>query len=133
MANSAREFAIELDREFEKEVEGKLLQVVQKIGLETLARVVMKSPVDTGRFRGNWNVSINSADYSTSAKVDPLGPATIATGQTPILGLPEPEVIWISNGLPYANRLENGWSKQAPAGMVAVTVAEIETMFARMR
>jgi hypothetical protein len=133
MANTAREFAIELDRDFEEKVEGRLLEVVQKIGLETLARVVMKSPVDTGRFRGNWNVSINSADYSTSADVDPFGGATIARGQTPILGLPEPEAIWVSNGLPYANRLENGWSAQAPAGMVAVTVAEIETMFSRIQ
>jgi hypothetical protein len=31
----------------------------------------------------------------------------------------------ISNAAPYINRLEHGWSSQAPAGMVAVTLMEI--------
>jgi len=33
--------------------------------------------------------------------------------------------IFIVNGLPYINRLENGWSQQAPNGMVAITLAEL--------
>jgi hypothetical protein len=30
--------------------------------------------------------------------------------------------------MPYALRLEYGWSKQAPAGMVRVTVAEFQAV-----
>lgn len=30
----------------------------------------------------------------------------------------------LSNSRPYAERIENGWSKQAPVGMLGVTVAE---------
>lgn len=36
--------------------------------------------------------------------------------------------IYIANGLPYILRLENGWSKQAPAGMVAITLAELPSL-----
>jgi hypothetical protein len=36
------------------------------------------------------------------------------------------EIIYLTNSLPYARRLEYGWSKQAPAGMVRITVANFE-------
>lgn len=132
MANNAKQFAIELDQEFREKVEGRLLEVTQKIGMEVLSRVVLKSPVDTGRFRGNWTVSLNSPDLTVTEGVDPSGGATIARGSSVITGMEEPEVIWVANSLPYAWRLETGWSKQAPQGMVGVTVAEIEAMFNRV-
>lgn len=132
MASNARRFQIELDREFREKVEDQLLLVVQKIGMELLSRVVLKSPVDTGRFRGNWNVAIQAPDISTTDAVDKSGGPTITRGSSVITGLQEPQVIWVSNNLPYAQRLEDGWSGQAPQGMVAVSVAEIETMFARV-
>jgi hypothetical protein len=30
-------------------------------------------------------------------------------------------VIYLTNALPYARRLEYGWSKQAPSGMVRIS------------
>ena len=33
-------------------------------------------------------------------------------------------VTYLSNSLPYAVPLENGWSKQAPQGMVKLTAQE---------
>lgn len=129
---SAKQFAIELDKWFEDEVEEKIVLVAQKIGMEVLRRLIMKSPVNTGRFRGNWSVAIGSPDTSVKASVDKPGQATIAAGSAVINGLSEPQAIWLTNNLPYALRLENGWSQQAPAGIVAVTVTEIEAFFARV-
>lgn len=129
MANNAAEFSIELDKIFDEHVEGQVLTVLQKLAMEGLSRMVLKSPVDTGRFRGNWTVSVGNADLSTSEGIDPNGGATIARGSVPILAMSEPKVVWMLNSLPYANRLENGWSKQAPAGVVAVTVAELTAFF----
>lgn len=37
------------------------------------------------------------------------------------------EVI-IYNNLPYAERVENGWSKQAPAGMMKISLLEWNTL-----
>ncbi len=128
MAN-AREFGLHLDSLFQELVEEKIVQVTRLVALETLSRVVMKSPVDTGRFRGNWQVSVGGRATGTLARLDPSGQQTIAAGAAVIAHLDRPAMIFITNNLPYANRLENGWSKQAPAGMVAVTIAELNAHF----
>ncbi len=103
--------------------------VRKKIALQALQGVVYKSPVDTGRFRGNWLVGVEVIDLSTTSVPDPAGGLTVEKGTVKIEESVPMTAIWITNNLPYANRLENGWSKQAPAGMVAITVAEIETQF----
>jgi hypothetical protein len=128
MAN-AREFGLHLDSLFQELVEDQIAQVTRLVALEALSRVVMKSPVDTGRFRGNWQVSIGGRATGTLARLDPSGQQTIAAGAAVIARLDRPVAVFITNNLPYANRLENGWSKQAPTGMVAVTIAEINTHF----
>lgn len=132
MASNAKTFAIELDAEFREKVEDRLVEVVQKLGIDLLRRIVLKTPVDTGRARGNWFVTINAASGETTTAADKSGHATINRGSAVITGLTEPQAIWISNNLPYITALENGHSGQAPAGMVAVSIAELETFFARV-
>ena len=129
---NARTFSLDLDKWFKDEVEDKIMLITQKIGIEILRRVVMKSPVKSGRFRGNWSVAIGSPDTSVKNTTDKPGQATIAAGTLVITGLSEVQAIYLTNNLPYALRLENGWSQQAPAGVVAVTIAEIEAFFARV-
>jgi hypothetical protein len=126
MAQNAFQFALSLERLGEELTDEAMRQVTQKLALQALSGVVLKSPVDTGRFRGNWNVSIDTADRSVSDVADKGGTATIARGQGIITAVPPYRVIWLSNNLPYARRLETGWSKQAPAGVVALTLAELE-------
>lgn len=100
--------------------------VVRKTALDLLASVVSLSPVDTGRFRGNWQIGIGRLDTTTSTKTDETGELTIARGRDALIiweaGLP----IWIGNSLPYAQRLEHGWSHQAPSGMVRLTVQRFQ-------
>lgn len=129
---SAKEFRLGLDRWFKDEVEDRIVLAVQKIGMEALRRVVLKSPVDTGRFRGNWLVAIGSPADGTVARIDKTGGDTIRAGSAVITGLSEATAIYLTNNLPYAVALENGHSQQAPGGMVAVTMAELEAFFARV-
>lgn len=124
---NAFEFALNLEKIGEQLVDEALTELTKKIALMALRGVVMKSPVDTGRFRGNWNVSFGTPDYSFTEEVDPSGKAVLAKGTSVITKMPKFSVVWICNGLPYARALETGWSKQAPAGVVAITVAEIES------
>ena len=43
------------------------------------------------------------------------------------IGFASGDVVYFVNGLPYAYRLENeGWSKQAPAGMIKISVTEFD-------
>lgn len=87
----------------------------RKATFEVFRDVVLRSPVDTGRFRANWNVSYGAADVSTSTSTnESRGQAEAAKALT----LPVGGVTWLSNGLAYAEELEMGSSKQAPQGMV---------------
>lgn len=131
MTGNARQFALEIDREFAEQM-GDVHQAVAWIGLEAIKRVVMKSPVHTGRFKGNWALSVGMIDTATTVAVDPSGGATISRGQAAIAPYATREdfpMVYIQNNLPYAEPLENGHSKQAPAGMVALTVAELAAIW----
>ena len=95
--------------------------VARKATFELFRAVVLRSPVDTGRFRANWNASYGAADYATSASTDRGRGVQQAIRA---LTMPVGGIVYLSNGLPYASRLEYGWSKQAPNGMVRLSVLE---------
>ncbi|MBX5175323.1 HK97 gp10 family phage protein [Rhizobium lentis] len=125
---NAFNFGLDLRKFVDSIPEEMVKPVVQKFAMHALRGVVLKSPVDTGRFRGNWNVAVNRIDYSVTPETDRSGGSVIAKGMA-VIGAAEPgQAIYISNNLPYAVVLENGHSKQAPAGVVALTFAELESM-----
>lgn len=80
----------------------------QDMLLTGLRGVVLKTPVDTGRARGNWQVTAGAPASSVVATLDKSGSATLARGtadarQVPIYGLS-----FISNNVPYIGVLEYG-------------------------
>jgi hypothetical protein len=95
-------------------VEEQLAQRVRVIAMAMLNEIVLRSPVDTGRFRGNNIVSVGAPVYTASPDVDPTGAATIQKGLNAMSGLEPYTQVFIQNNLPYAQALENGHSKQAP-------------------
>lgn len=77
-----------------------------------------------GRFRGAWMVSIGTPDNTVGTVLDAEGRLTLEAHKAIIAGAKGGDVIHFRNNMPYAQRLEKGWSKQAPLGMVALTVVE---------
>src|SRR5216684_3015365 len=77
--------------------------VVRVIALQLLVRLVMKSPVDTGRFRGNWTVGVGAPTNLTTEEVDKGGGATIARGSQVIgtVDVAKAVSIFLTNHLPY--------------------------------
>lgn len=73
-----------------------------------------------GHFRGNWQLGIGALPVGEIPGADPTG----AAAQTRILAAVPDEaagrVYFIANNAPYAMRLEQGWSRQAPEGMVGL-------------
>lgn len=135
MTGDARQFALEIDREFAEQMGG-VRDAVAYVGLAGIRGVVMKSPVLTGRFRGNWSLTIGSISNTTTETVDPSGGPTIARAQGALSAYAAQEgfpMIYIQNSLPYAVPLEDGHSKQAPNGMMALTVAELAALWNGMR
>lgn len=121
----AKDFQIELDEEFAEKVEGGLLRLVQTVAMEVDAGVRAKTPVDTGNARASWNTSLNEPVYREQPAIGHPGNASAVAGMT------KPEVVYVTNSAEYISALENGHSKQAPQGMVALTIAEVEAKYSR--
>jgi hypothetical protein len=107
--------------------------VVKKIALEAFSGMVMKTPVDTGRARANWSVSIGKASGSTREAFDkqPFGMAPgaqQAQATATANGAKNGATIYVTNSLPYILPLEEGHSKQG-AHMVELTVQEIKSHY----
>jgi hypothetical protein len=106
---------------FAGEIEEVLTQRVRVIAMAMLNEIVLRSPVDTGRFRGNNIVSVGAPVYSTTESLDKSGAETIQRGLSAMTGLEPYTQVHIQNNLPYATALEDGHSKQAPGGVYAVS------------
>ena len=109
-------------RKFQAKTEAKMGRVVRKISLDMFTEVIMMSPVDTGRFRGNWQTAVGDAPSGTVELLDPDGNTVIAKASGAVADMKPGDVIYMANNLPYAEALEDGWSGQAPGGMVALTL-----------
>lgn len=104
-------------------------RLVRRAALATDAAVVIATPVDTGRARSNWQVELGQAAEGVigdpkdkKAVFDKSGRDAIATGTKTIEGYKSGSSVNITNNLPYIERLNDGWSAQAPAGFVEKAV-----------
>lgn len=123
--------------------------VVRKVCFDMGAKVIMRSPVDTGRFATNWQFGVNVIPVGIKRTGSDAGQKGVLRGRAAqkvnIAGVRKAAVneltkktesaragtvCYFVNNLPYAARLEyESWSKQAPAGMVGITVEEFDTFF----
>lgn len=113
----------------------KLLKVAQNSLMRVGGSIVAKSPVDSGRFKNNWLAAYGAADTTTTSNNAKTafgveGGAVIGRLKAKLNGLDVGQVFYFTNSLPYAQRLEYGWSQQAPAGMVRLSVANWQTIVA---
>lgn len=95
--------------------------------------IVKLSPVDTGRFRGNWQATGNSPAPQSLNNYDPDGGETRNSLRRQIYALARDnntKVIYISNRLDYAQGLEFGSSNQAPSGVLGVVQKRLGRYFA---
>lgn len=115
-----RRFEFDLE-EFAKELNIAVKTVVVKIALDLHSKVSFRTPVDTGRARASWDVKEGSPSEFVPPPGNYGGPKPVGAG-----GLKGEEVIFVTSAVHYVEFLENGSSKQAPAGMVDISIAEIE-------
>lgn len=115
------------------------------VALELFTSVVKATPVDTGRARGNWQASIGSA-ITTQGFDNESGAVSKIQAEVARFGMGS--VIFLSNNLPYIGALEfglygtgpsatekttrDGYSVQAPYGMVRVNVKRIKGRIGRI-
>lgn len=104
----AHSFSIAL-KTIGKSVPPKLMsQVQRKLLLGALKRIVKRTPVDTGRARGNWQVSQGVPAASVVDITSKNGVTANAIGDSVIAGLAPFSLAFITNNLPYIRVLEYG-------------------------
>ena len=124
---------------FQRKTVNKMDKIVRKVALELFARIIYKTPVDTGRARSNWQVSIGTPAAGTVEIDDKSGKATVSQATAKSAGFKAGDTIYLANNLPYIRRLEEGgygegpktvggFSRQAPQGMVTLTVQEFSAV-----
>jgi len=89
----------------------------------TVGRLYDNSPVLTGLFRSNHNVSIGkryTGDFGITDKDTVVGDAKSKINE---FNSKKDKTVFIQNNLDYAESLENGHSKQAPAGVYGQTLS----------
>jgi len=113
-------------------------EVVTDVAVGISQRVIERTPVGQpstwqspssappgyvgGRARANWFPSIDSPSNDTTDSTSNESGSRITSIKGQIAG----NVYYLTNNLPYIRRLEyDNWSKQAPRGMVRVTLREV--------
>lgn len=126
-------------QKFAKKTNAKIDAVVKETVGQVALSLILKSPVGDpslwatkyppkgyrgGKFRANWQLGIGAINNVTTNAIDPDGGATFDRITNDIPSNAGGKVYFITNSLPYAIRLENGHSTQAPLGMVTLTAIE---------
>jgi hypothetical protein len=138
-------FALNL-RALTEKAKGNGNLLVRKILLDVATSLVYKSPVGDadywqsaapkgyagGRFRANWQFGADAPNIVITEDTDANGSATLGRIAASIPDKASGRVHYITNSLPYARRIEDGWShRQAPRGVVGLTVIEFSDFVAR--
>jgi len=79
-----------------------------------------------GHFRANWQLGVGVRPATEIKGVDPSGAATQGRIIAEVPEQASGKIYWLSNNAPYAQRLEHGWSRQAPEGLVGLTVMQFQ-------
>lgn len=121
MPTNIQKFSAQLDA-FAEKIKVAPEKVQKKVAIDLWSSITRRTPVDTGRARANWFLSVGAP----TQRLDPYPGAK--TGEVPEPPLPDVtnvdgyKSVFIINNLPYIEALEHGHSKQAPNGMVRLAI-----------
>lgn len=119
------DFSRGLDDFTKREIPDALVKLKNKVTLDIFSRLILASPVDKGRFRSGWSTSLdNPSTFMPEEGLGSYGVPDATSALSPIIGGRPFQMIWITNNLPYGVKLNEGHSKQAPAGFVDIAVEQ---------
>jgi len=128
-------FNLEL-KNFTNKAEENSEKIFRATAISLFGRIIKRTPVDSGRLKGNWQVDVNQPATGNVDNIDTT-PIKAMSGGSAIkiqAGIGKPslsDTIYMVNNLSYAKTIERGrignkGSNQAPSGMVAVSIAEFK-------
>lgn len=102
--------------------------------VECYGRLVVRTPVITGRARVGWHIEGQSDEWKPEPgdyeEAKGQAGAIIARETAKLGGLTNADVIYIMNNVEYILPLEAGWSRQS-SGFVALFLMELRTQLER--
>lgn len=108
-------------------------ELTKYVSLAVLSYLVRVTPVDTSKALSNWRISVAGTIYgadSIEAHFPGQGGSTagasaaeaIQLAKEALKGAQPGKAIAIINAVPYLQRLNEGWSSQAPAGFIEASI-----------
>lgn len=111
-----------------KAVEKNTLETVRRAAIAADQVLVLRTPVETGRARANWLVSVGSPRTETTESTSRS--AALNEGRSVISDYKLGQGgIFIANNLSYISLLDAGSSKKAPNGMTAAALVAARKRF----
>lgn len=128
MQLDVKKFVAELEA-FSEKTFAALDSVFQEVVVDLGTSVVRLSPVLTGRFRGNWQLTVDSPANFSLVTTDPEGDNTLAEIKQRASLLKSGQIAWLANQLTYGQLIETGdHSPKAPQGVVGITAVNFLAM-----
>lgn len=115
----------------QKELNVKLNKILRTSAIKCFNNIIQKSPVGNiklwktayppkgytgGTFRANWIATVNTPNTNVVEN------GTADNISSKLAGGSIKDILYLTNNLPYAERLENGWSSQRASGWVRTAV-----------
>lgn len=97
----------------------------RKLMINIDRRLVQETPRDTGSAKASWLASVNQPDESiVNINGDGSESMAITTAIGQINLFQCGDTLYLQNNQPYIERLNDGWSEQAPSGFVDAIIAQ---------
>ena len=109
-------------------LERRTTDLMRMATIEFYRQVQISTPVDTGRARAGWLITVNTP----SDEVLPEGKYTYSAVIPDVPAVTINDRYFITNNTPYIGKLNNGYSWQAPARFVELTVAKIQAAISKI-
>ena len=118
-------------------IDGDIESVIRLAIFKVFASIIKRSPVDTGAYRASHGISNSDPDEREGIKKGEFPQGGGTQGEAGAAWQErgswrwkiEDGTIYIFNNQPYALRLEEGHSTQAPTGIYAMALAEFDQIF----
>lgn len=113
-------------------LERRTTDLMRMATIEFYRQITISTPHDTGRARWGWNITVNAP----SNTVPPPGiypmPTIDLHMENPIDSITVTDSIYITDNVPYIGKLNNGYSRQAPARFVELAAARIQAAISKI-
>jgi hypothetical protein len=101
----------------------------KKLAFDTLASLVRRTRVDTGRAKGGWQTTVNYSPENDINRLDVSGELAMAEANAALANLGPFQNVLLTNNVHYIRYLNDGTDKFAGDHMVEGALAEVGASF----